>query len=128
MFLNMFENPVNIEVAFNQCLFYSDNWKRHLKSSPRIFWTDLVKQVFSWWDSLCLKAAREISLYWLCHPREIKSLLLLSLCLVYISKVGNGFKLMLSCHMMDHNIFYKDFIYWKSIFARIYVYILHLVE
>ena len=42
MFLNMFENPVSIEVAFNQFLFYSDNGKRHFKSSPRTFWTDLV--------------------------------------------------------------------------------------
>ena len=42
IFLNMFENLVNIKLAFYQFLFDSDNGKCHFKSSPRTFWTDLV--------------------------------------------------------------------------------------
>ena len=65
MLLNMFENPVNVEVAFYQFSFNFDNGKWHFKSSPRTFWTDLVKlnHLFFISDQSIIHVYSELSSY-----------------------------------------------------------------
>ena len=53
--------PISIAVAFNHFLFYSDNWTRHFKSSPRTFWTDLV--LWPLVQTLHVAKSRENSFY-----------------------------------------------------------------